>query len=101
MGRLSYVFWLRSSSQCSKRASASCAELIQDWALWAVVAFTRIDQAAQRVNDRPMCFHTGRDCLLVAFGQDANLTARSLRIAPKPQQLIDLLDRRSQENGRA
>jgi len=44
------------------------AELIQDWAVWAVVTFARLDQAAQHVNDAPMCFHAGYDRLLMALG---------------------------------
>jgi hypothetical protein len=43
-----------------------------------------------------MCFHAGDDFLLVTLGQDANLSARSPPIAPKIEQLVDLLDRKAQ-----
>ena len=62
---------------------APSAELIKDWAVWAVVAFARGDQAAQHLNDAQVFFHAGHDCLLVALGQDTNLAARSFLIPRK------------------
>lgn len=82
----------------SECASATSAQLIQDWAVWAVITLTGVNEAAQHVNDRPMSFHAGRDGLPVALGQDANLTARSSCIAPKPEQLPDLLDREAKRS---
>jgi hypothetical protein len=90
----------------SECASATSAQLIQDWAVWAVITLTGANEAAQHVNDRPMSFHAGRDGLPVALGQDANLTARRLvsRQSPssspicliaKPRDLARLMKRSS------
>src|SRR3990172_11757171 len=80
-------------------ARAFSAEFIKDRAVGAVVAFAGGDQAAQHLDDAEMCFHAGHDFLLVTLGQDANLTARSPPIAPKIEQLVDLLDRKAQRSG--
>lgn len=80
--------------------SATNAELFQDWAIWSIVTPTGLYQTTQHVNDRPMSFHAGRDDLPVALGQGANFTARSLCIVPKPEQLIDLLDREAKRSAR-
>lgn len=79
-----------------RTARAPSAEFIKDRAVGAVIAFAGGDQAAQHLNDAPMCFHAGHDFLLVTLGQDANLSARSPPIAPKIEQLVDLLDRKAQ-----
>jgi hypothetical protein len=79
-----------------RTARAPSAEFIKDRAVGAVIAFAGGDQAAQHLNDAPMCFHAGDDFLLVTLGQDANLSARSPPIAPKIEQLVDLLDRKAQ-----
>lgn len=62
-------------------ARAPSAEFIKDRAVGAVIAFAGGDQAAQHLNDAPMCLHAGHDFLLVTIGQDANLAARSPPIA--------------------
>ena len=76
-------------------ACAPSAEFIKDRAVGAFVAFAGGDQAAQHLNDAPMCFHAGHDFLLVTLGQDANLPTRSPPIVPKIEQLVDLLDRKA------
>jgi len=75
------------------------AEFIQDWAVWAIVAFARFDKTGQHHNDAPMLFHAGHDCLLVALGEDTNFSARSFRVAPKTKQLVDLFDRKAEGSG--
>jgi hypothetical protein len=92
-------FLIATSPRHSECASATSAQLIQNWAVWAVITLTGVNEAAQHVNNRPMCFHAGRDGLLVALGQDSNFSARSLRIAPEPKQLTDLLDGETKASG--
>ena len=66
-------------------ACALSAEFIEYRAVRAVIALARCDQAAQHVNDTPMCFHSGYDRLLMVLGQGANLAAWPLFIAYPPR----------------
>ena len=72
------------------------AELVEDGAVGAIIAFACLYKAAQRVNYASMCFHAGYDPLLMALGKGANLAALASLVAPEIKELVDLLNRKAQ-----
>src|SRR5262245_59807077 len=75
------------------------AQLVEDRAVRAIVAFACGDQAGQHSNDRAMRIHAVHNRLPVALGQGTHFSARTLFVAPEFQQLVDLLDREAEGEG--
>jgi hypothetical protein len=71
------------------------AQLVEDRAVWPIVTLARFDQVREHLDDCVVRLHAGNDRLPVNLGQGANLAARTLLVAPEPQKLIDLLDRKA------
>ena len=72
------------------------AQLVQDRAIRTIITSASVDQAGQDLNDGAMPLHPVRNGLPVRLGQRADFSTRALLVAPKSEQRIYLLDRKTE-----
>jgi hypothetical protein len=81
----------------SDLASNLAAQFIEDRAVWAIVASACLDETSQHADDGSMSFHPAAHGFSMLLGQRPNFPARSILIAPELEQVVDLLDWKSEQ----
>jgi len=82
----------------SRRSAAPRTELVEDWAVWSVVAMAGCDQPCEDFGDEPVRVHAIHDRLSVHFRQCSDLSAGAVLVAPELQELVDVIDREPQRS---